>query len=481
MEDLKLRKEQFVSGLTGSSIQEINAVASVALCGYVCWSLLRSTVADGKVMLLADFFFNWCAILLSITTYADNPLALNLLLVVPPLLLWLCVRPTRSQRDISRNSLQKAEFKLIRHPFITAYRGSMMIVTALAILAVDFRIFPRRFAKVETWGTSLMDLGVGSFVFSGGLVSSRALLKNKLSGGRVSALKKIIHALRSSGTILVLGLLRLYFVKNLEYQEHVTEYGVHWNFFITLSLLPMAMIPIDAIAEYIPRVAIALVISTVYELFMVFNKDLLTFLISGPRETFVGANREGIFSFVGYCAIFLWGQSTGFYTLGNVATKNNLLKPSVQPIKNLNNIGTWEMLASKGPLCGLLTWSFITLSATQIVFAWHPFNVSRRFANLPYVLWVVSFNLGALSLFCLVDKVFENSAIGSQTSVSLEAMNSNGLFLFLLANVTTGLVNMIMPTIDIAPVEAFSILFLYASFLASVSIFMLKKRIFIKL
>ncbi|CUS20725.1 LAQU0S01e13256g1_1 [Lachancea quebecensis] len=481
MEDLKLRKEQFVSGLTGSSIQEINVVTSVALCGYVCWSLLRSSVAEGKVMLLVDFFFNWCAILLSITTYADNPLTLNLLLIVPPFLFWLYARPARSPKAISRNASHNTEFKLMRRPFITAYRGSMMIVTALAILAVDFRIFPRRFAKVETWGTSLMDLGVGSFVFSNGLVSSRALLRNMLEGRRISLMNKVKHALRSSGTILLLGLLRLYFVKNLEYQEHVTEYGVHWNFFITLSMLPIAMIPIDAIAKYAPRIVIALVISSVYELFMVFNKDLLPFLIGGTRETIISANREGIFSFFGYCAIFLCGQATGFYTLGNVATKNNLIRPSVQPVKDIKRLSTWGRLTSKGTLCGLLIWSFLTLSLTQIVFAWHPFNVSRRFANLPYVLWVVSFNLGALSLYCLVDKIFENSAIGYETSVSLEAMNSNGLFLFLLANVSTGLVNMIMPTIDAPPVKAFSVLLLYASFLASVSIFMLKKKIFIKL
>lgn len=89
----------------------------------------------------------------------------------------------------------------------------MLILTAIAILAVDFPIFPRRFAKVETWGTSLMDLGVGSFVFSNGIVSSRALLKNLSLKSKPSFLKNAFNALKSGGTLLFLGLLRLFFCK----------------------------------------------------------------------------------------------------------------------------------------------------------------------------------------------------------------------------------------------------------------------------
>ena len=62
---------------------------------------------------------------------------------------------------------------------MTMFRVHGMVASVIAILAVDFQIFPRRFAKTETYGSGLMDVAVGSFMFMNALVSKEARGKHQ--------------------------------------------------------------------------------------------------------------------------------------------------------------------------------------------------------------------------------------------------------------------------------------------------------------
>lgn len=83
---------------------------------------------------------------------------------------------THKQLKQNKNNLNSFSDKAIaaKRPFISAFRANVNLATAISILAVDFVIFPRRFCKAETYGTGLMDVGVGLFVISNALVSPEA-------------------------------------------------------------------------------------------------------------------------------------------------------------------------------------------------------------------------------------------------------------------------------------------------------------------
>lgn len=116
--------------------------------------------------------------------------------------------------------------------FLYNFRAYVNIATAISILAVDFTIYPRRFAKTETYGTGLMDVGVGSFIIANAVVCQDARGTTVDTLPFVKAVKK---ELRAVFVLLALGLVRFAAVKTTDYQEHVSEYGVHWNFFLTLA------------------------------------------------------------------------------------------------------------------------------------------------------------------------------------------------------------------------------------------------------
>lgn len=479
----KQRHEDFVAGLSGGSISEICLVSLVAISCYFTWAAFRPMVrSSGSCTLdwVLQFVVLWLPIVFSVTVYGSKLVQLNVLLAAPSIaaLFW---KPKETSAETSSSATTKSSKEhplLIKKSFLTNYRAGMMIITCIAILAVDFPIFPRRFAKVETWGTSLMDLGVGSFVFSMGLVSARTVIKTlALPETRSPRIWNVILALKQSGSVLALGLIRLAAVKYLNYQEHVTEYGVHWNFFITLGLLP----PFVALLESIPRtrvptILVALVISAIYEI--VLNKTGLgAYILVAERTGIISQNREGIFSFVGYLAIFLAGQSTGYYTLPSTIEWTNFLFPQVKTVSTKS-----KKKHSSASVSLMLVASCMLFSLLYNV-ANHHLTVSRRLANLPYVLLIISFNCGFLALYALVETAIypRRAPYMARVPSSYEAVNQNGLFFFLVANIGTGLINMNVRTLDASPAQAIVILSLYLLTLYLTSMIMLRAGITIRL
>ena len=420
------------------------------------------------------------------TLYSGSPVLLNILLIAPAIFVY-ALPPNVSSRRKKPKVPPKPEAAAAKKdalpvkPFITTYRGCMLVVTCLAILAVDFRVFPRRFAKVETWGTSLMDMGVGSFVFSGGVVAARPVLKERAEARPTPLLRRLGRSLRHSLPLLALGVVRLLSVKGLDYAEHVSEYGVHWNFFFTLGLLPPFVAVFQSILHIVPSyAALAILLAAVYQVALE-STNLKSFILIAPRTDLLSMNREGLFSFFGYLAIFLAGQDTGMYVLPRRVNPRSNSNGANQRTTLLLMMAVWSIV-----------WTVLYFLVTDYTYG-AGLTVSRRMANLPYVLWVASFNSAQILAFCLVDTICfpafhnaadnkaEKEAYENATSRVLRAYNRNGLPVFLAANLLTGLVNLSVPTLDIGPIASIGILVGYGAVVTSVAVVLDMYNISVKL
>lgn len=490
----KQLKEDFVSNLTGGPVSEIAAVTAVLPVGALVWSALQSRQSFFRpytiVGFIIDYFLNVGAVLLAITLYSDTPILLIVLLLAPALLVYafppnLVARrkkpkiPATAQASKTKGSAAGLDV-LSTKPFLTIFRGSMLVITCLAILAVDFRIFPRRFGKVETWGTSLMDIGVGAFVFSAGVVAARPVLKERAQGHGTPLFRRLLYSMRHSLPLLVLGVIRLLSVKGLDYAEHVTEYGVHWNFFFTLGFLPPFVAVFQSALKFVPSyAALALILGVSYQVLLE-STGLKAYILTAPRVDLLSMNREGIFSFFGYLAIFLAGQDTGMYVLPRNITRTGS-SAATQRTTLLMTMAVWSVV-----------WLLLFFLSTNYNYG-AGLQVSRRLANLPYVLGVVSFNSVQLMACCLVETMFfpsfynaadtkaEKEAYEIATPRVLRAYNRNGLAVFLIANLLTGLVNMTIPTLDVGPVTSVGILVAYSAVLTGVAVALDTYNISIKL
>ncbi|KAL0430185.1 UNVERIFIED_CONTAM: hypothetical protein Sradi_0644500 [Sesamum radiatum] len=427
-------KEQFVSNLTGSSKLEIfflitNLSILIIVRHGISWMNSASAKKDdnaagsGKSMkayfgsLLVDFLCLAVPYILFVTVLADWTYQ-NTFVVLLQLIFLITFERNRS------SFLQEDDLQAVRAN-ISSYRVSMMLLTCFSILAVDFKIFPRRYAKTEAYGTSLMDLGVGSFVVANSLVSRQARGISNMT---------LKHALISTSPLIVLGFARLISTSSVNYQVHVGEYGVHWNFFFTLAAVAILTSIINVHPKYCGILGSFILIGYQALLLSGLNK----YLLSEERGMGIfSQNKEGIVSIFGYWGMYLLGVRIGSYLF--FADKPG----SITKTKKWTRTRVWA-------LC-LLFWSITLLVDWQVE------PISRRMCNLGYVCFTLASNLQVLAILMMSDYVS-----GCKSSALEDALNQNLLATFLLANILTGLVNLSVDTLSVSSTSALAILFTYA-------------------
>ncbi|KAJ9451102.1 GPI-anchored wall transfer protein 1 [Diplonema papillatum] len=305
-------------------------------------------------------------------------------------------------------------------PALTPFRGLGMLLTVFCILAVDFRTFPEQHMKTEVFGLSLMDFGVGYAAFLNGVT-----MQKHFRGG-TAASKWLFNAL----PLVLIGAVRAVLVKTVNYHEHVTEYGVHWNFFFTLGLIPLLAFPFVRFA--VPMIPAAVVLASVHQWWLA-SFGGTAYLLAGERSGLVELNKEGLFSLPGYAAVFCCGVWAG---------------------ETLRLPGDRKRADFRLGVAVLLAWTFSFLSQLLVQ------RPSRRFCNVAYQSTCVALSLTAIFLLSVSSR-FDPGAGRQQTSPYLTALSAHALPMFLVANVATGVVNLSIRSLDASPVEAAGVLAVY--------------------
>ena len=421
----KLEKELFVSGLKGGNMFELLTIVSLPPLLHLSHSIFIKTMINmfnnnKKVneekeyskglsplyhfishLILVEFF-----ILLSYT-YTDY---IYLYYVFHIFLMAICFLFNNTiKKALFDQSVLFSDFALTllnssRKPFISSYRATMMISTVIAILAVDFNVFPRFLAKTENYGYSLMDIGVGSFIISHALVSP---LTKSFSGetkiNNNTFLATIFKMFKSVLPMLVLGSARFFMVKTVDYQEHVSEYGTHWNFFFTLgtvALFSCIVTPKPPIRSGL----LSILIIIGYQILL--GSGLENYMLTAERVDFISANKEGIFSSVGYCALYLMGIELGYYISSN------------------KTYAQWKRC-----IFNLFSLAAVCLVSVVVLDSFG-YAASRRLVNITYYLYILCINLIGIGSFLIATILSPYPTEG----MLYGAVNKNQLFVFLIVS-----------------------------------------------
>lgn len=451
MASLKEEKEAFVTGHIGTTPWEVLLVCLSVPIGLACYGQLvvgmtktttttTTTLVQRWKKILLEAMSIWFPIVLCQTVYL-YPYGVGLLVLQTILaaLVKTTATTTTTENDQDNDQEHQGSKSRPRLEYLTVYRSCILYLTFVAILAVDFHVFPRRFAKTEISGYGLMDVGAASFSLSAGLVSREA--RGKTSNPVLS--KQLFHTL----PLIAIGVVRIITNKSLEYQEHVSEYGVHWNFFFTMGVLAILPPILHKLTTPKPTWILPAVIMCSYQGIGLSWYGLQDYIETAPRNcanlegsstfciNFLTANREGILGCLGYLSLYLFGEWVGYQYLWMDHHQSGKSSPS-----------------SSSSLMTLAGFLWLVLLVTTNVLS---IKVSRRSTNLSFCTWAAAHNLLLLGL------IRWTTSTTKAVPLVFDTVNRYGLWMFLIANLLTGLVNLTIPTLQVTNLYALFIVFAY--------------------
>ncbi|XP_014237069.1 uncharacterized protein At4g17910 [Trichogramma pretiosum] len=476
--------EDSVSNHNGSSAGDVLFTILPSICS-ILLTLTFITLFGKQLSFQARIVVEFCVTIvpcvLCCTVLHDKAMAISqifLILSAANIISILAKKPKYSYNAANSipTSNESKSGKSDKISFITNFRALVMVMTSICILAVDFSCFPTEFMKTETYGYSLMDAGVGLFIVANALTSPEARnIQYSLSQGVPKYLKDCVP-------LLGLGAARFFAVEFLGYQKHVSEYGVHWNFFLTLACVRLftGILAHNLIYKY--SLLTGLWILGMHE-YALSTQGLKEWVMSDePRDNFLSANREGWVSIPGYVGLYLIGIALGRMIHTSFQYSENQLIFNIKFRGYDFHIGYTKSMSLSLKLYIVANFAFIATYYCEKYF-----QVSRRLANSGYCAWVLTLSTLILTFLLMIEVLLEcisgcvkdkakkrvikqlkrddlnvkEDCHTIKTLAIFEAVNYNGLLFFLFVNLMTGMINLSIKTRYVTDPQAVSIILTY--------------------
>ncbi|KAL3103751.1 hypothetical protein niasHS_001353 [Heterodera schachtii] len=298
----------------------------------------------------------------------------------------------------------------------------LLVATSLAILAVDFTLFPRRMAKTQYYGQSLMDTGTAAFIFVNAIADHDGMARGQSPRQRAAKATMQLFAFRVPTllALFLIGVGRSVFIRLSGYGQDVTEYGVHWNFFLTLFCVRLFVVGVPNALLMPLGVLLGLLYQTALRLTSL-EQWLLRPDFGESRHGFLDQNREGIFSLFGYC--FIYALSLMY---ARCSAKLTLRDKKLSPLN----------------VAGELGFSLCCYCSQRVLEAHFGLSASRRLANLAYAFAMLALFSTTCALFQLIQLVVPLPQDARRGGL-VAAISRNALLHFLCANLMTGFVNLL--------------------------------------
>ncbi|XP_024945372.1 uncharacterized protein At4g17910-like [Cephus cinctus] len=481
-------QEEFVSNHVGSNPRDIVLVILPNICSIILVATSMGLIGkylNQYLRILLELLLVIVPCVLCCTILSEHAISVSSAMILLSIGNVILMAMNFNTFGIFKGNLKPLNSR--RHPFITNFRSVTNVISIACILAVDFKIFPRRFVKTEIYGYSLMDTGVGLFMLANALVDpeARNVQVYRASESVYKTLRRNLQqSVKGSAALLILAYGRYLAVELIGYQRHVSEYGIHWNFFGTLALVRILVSIISSIVSAQYSLLTGILVLTMHE-YALSGKELKIWILSdGPRNNFFSANREGLLAIPGYVALYFFGIAVGRIIHSTYKRNSN---DSVDLSVKVFGFNIEFAINNSMVLCIKLS-VFTIQACTALLLCDSYFQVSRRLANSGYCVWILTLGVAMLSFLILVD-VFIDILVGATVSAYrgqykgsdvrseidskmevmpvrnvpevFEAVNYNGLFFFILGNLMTGGVNLITKTLYVNDISAIQILILY--------------------